>query len=55
MDKIAFGLEADGILTGAGKKNGGPVPSTKFCVMKNIWVMPYFRKHTPLIFLTKQE
>ena len=27
MDRIAKGLEADSILTGAGKTNGGPAPS----------------------------
>lgn len=55
MDKIAAGLERDGILTGAGGKNGTQAPSTKFSVTKSTSVMPCSKRPTPLTFLTKPE
>jgi site-specific DNA recombinase len=50
MDKIAKVLEADGILTGAVKQNGGRAPLTKSFVMKNASVMRFFKRLTPPTF-----
>ena len=47
MDKIAAGLMADGILTGAGKEKCTPAPSTRFAGMRSTWVTPFYRKPTP--------
>lgn len=47
MDKIAAGLMADGILTGAGKENGTPAPSTKFSETRSIWVTRCFKRPIP--------
>lgn len=55
MDKIAAGLERDGILTGAGGKNGTQAPSTKFSETRNTSVMPCFKRPTPPTFLTRPE
>lgn len=46
MDKIAAGLERDGILTGAGEKSGTQTPSTKSYAMRNTSTMPCSRKPT---------
>lgn len=46
MDKIAAGLERDGILTGAGGKSGTQAPSTKFSETRNTSVMPCFKRPT---------
>lgn len=55
MDKIAAGLERDGILTGAGGKSGTQVPSTRFSETRNTSVMPCFKRPTLPTFLTKLE
>ena len=55
MDKIAAGLEADGILTGAVRQSGTPAPSIRFSVMRNTSVTHFCRKLIPATFLTKPE
>jgi len=50
MDKIAAGLEADGILTGAGKQNGGQAQSTRFSETRNTSAMPCSRRPIPPTF-----
>ena len=55
MDKISAGLEADGILTGAGKKNGTQIPSTRSSEMRSTWAMPCCRKTYTTDFLTKKR
>ena len=46
MDKIAAGLERDGILIGAGGESGTQAPSTKFSETRNTSVMPCFKRPT---------
>lgn len=55
MDKIAAGLEADGILTGEVNHAGIQAPSTRFSATRNTSVMLFFKRLTPLIFLTRPE
>lgn len=55
MDKIAAGLEADGLLTGAGGKRWHTSTINKILQNKNIWAMHFYRKPSQRISLPKQE
>lgn len=55
MDKIAAGLEVDGILTGPNNPDGIYAPPTRFSATRNTSVTPFFKRLTPLIFLTRPE